>query len=87
MLNLRSKLKGCQPYFIEKDLLPTLYFKEDENDTEYWIFKYCFITRLSDLAIGVRLGYSRQQIYNKTQSIISANKTLIENFLQIMDNH
>lgn len=82
MENLRNKLKDCQPYFIEKELLPSLYFKEDENDTEYWIFKYSFITRLSTLAIGVRLGYSRQHILVKLKQIIKANKSLIEKFLQ-----
>lgn len=82
MENLRNKLKDCQPYFIEKELLPNLYFKEDENDTEYWIFKYSFITRLSTLATGVRLGYSRQHILVKLKKIIKANKALIEDFLQ-----
>lgn len=82
MENLRNRLKDCQPYFIEKDLLPILYFKEDENNTEYWIFKYSFITRLSTLAIGVRLGYTRQHILNKLKQIIKANQALIENFLQ-----
>lgn len=81
MENLRSRLKDCQPYFIEKDLLPKLYFKEDENNTEYWIFRYSFITRLNTLAIGVRLGYTRQHILTKLKQIIKANKSLIENFL------
>lgn len=59
MNEIRLKLKKCQPYFIEHDLLPKIYFKEDKNNTEYWIFFYSFIRRLSDEAIGARLGYSR----------------------------
>jgi hypothetical protein len=82
MQNLRTELKRCQPYFIEKELLPKLYFKEDEKNTEYWVFKYSFITRISDEAIGVRLGYTRQHIYCITKNILQANKCLVTNFLE-----
>ena len=29
---IRNKLKKCQPYFVEKELLPLMYFKEDKNE-------------------------------------------------------
>lgn len=82
MNEIRIRLKHCEPYFIEHELLPLMYFRESENKTEYWIFFYSFIRRLSDEAIGVRLGYSRQQILNKTKAILKFNLTMIQNFLQ-----
>lgn len=84
MKEIRTKLKQTQPYFIERDLLPKLYFKEDDNDTEYWIFKYSFIRHLSDLSIGIRLGYSRQHILRLTYKIIKNNHALITEFLNNM---
>lgn len=84
MKDLRAKLKKCQPYFIERDLLPNLYFKEDENDTEYWIFKYAFIRRLTDVSISIRLGYTKQNIHYKIKGILQANQALIEEFF---NNH
>lgn len=82
MNETRIKLKHCQPYFIEHELLPLMYFKESENNTEYWIFFYSFIRRLSDEAIGVRLGYSRQHILNLTKKILKANKTMVLDFIE-----
>ena len=82
MNEIRIRLKHCEPYFIEHELLPLMYFKESENKTEYWIFFYSFIRWLSDEAIGVRLGYSRQHILNLTKNIIKSNLTMIKNFLQ-----
>ena len=81
MNEIRIKLKKCEPYFIEHELLPQLYFKEDDKNTEYWIFYYSFIRRLSNEAIGARLGYSRQYILVLTKNILKANSTLILNFL------
>lgn len=90
--DVRARLKKCQPYFIEKELLPNLYFKEEDcdlldnygnkRDVEYWIIKYVFIRNLSDEAVGIRLGYDRQQIYRRTLKIIERNLNFIENFLQ-----
>lgn len=90
--DIRTRLKKCQPYFIEKELLPNLYFKEEEcdildangnkRDIEYWIIKYSFLRRLSDEAIGIRLGFDRHQIYRRTIKIIERNLNFIENFLQ-----
>ena len=81
MKKLKNRLKKCQPYFIEKDLLPKLYFKEEMGDKEYWIFKYSFIRRLSDVSIGVRLGYTSQNIHYLTKNILKANESIIEEFL------
>ena len=81
MKDLRAKLKKCQPYFIERDLLPKLYFKEDENNTEFWIFKYAFIRRLTDVSIGIRLGCTKQNIHYKIKGILQSNQSLIEEFL------
>ena len=88
---IRNKLKKCQPYLIQRDLLPKLFFKEEDNDlldeygnkkeTEYWIFFYAFIRKLTDLAIGVRLGYTPQNINKRTIKIIKNNYSLIETFL------
>lgn len=78
---IKSKLKKCQPYFIEKDLLPQLYFKEDIEEKEYWIFVYAFIRRLSDVSIGIRLGYTNQNIHYIIKNIISSNYSIIEKFL------
>lgn len=89
---IRNKLKRCQPYFIKKDLLPNLFFKEEESnildeygnkkETEYWIFFYAFVRRLSDVSIGVRLGYTQQWINKKITKIILNNYYLIEQFLE-----
>lgn len=88
MESLRSRLKKCQPYFIDKDLLPQMYFKQDENDREYWLFKYSFILGLSDTAIGVRLGnYDRYQIYRWTIKILNRNKSIVEEFLNAQINN
>ncbi len=78
---LRKQLKHSEPYQIRDKLLPILYFKDDDNDTEYWIFYYSFITRLNDTAIGVRLGYDRHQIYRMTIKILENNYTAITDFL------
>lgn len=82
MRDLRSKLRKCNPYLIERDLLPKLYFKEDVNNTEEWIFKYSFLRKLSDEAIAIRLGfYSRQGINKKLNMILDSNSYLIEEFV------
>lgn len=81
MKKIKTKLKHSQPYFIERDLLPKLYFKEDEKDTEYWIFKYYFIRDLSELSIGIRLDYTRETINYKLKNILKRNHALIEEFL------
>lgn len=82
MGNLRNSLKECQPYHIEKDLIPKMYFQEDADNTEYWIFRYTFVNRLTTLAIGVRLGYSRQNILVRLKKILKYNTTVINNFLE-----
>ena len=80
--DLRIRLKRCEPYLIERDLLPKLYFREDENNTEKWIFKYAFLMGHTDETISVRLNYySRQAINRKMQQILESNRTLIEEFL------
>lgn len=81
MNDIKRKLKKCQPYLIEKDLLPNMYFKGDIEDKEYWVFKYAFIRRLSDVAIGIRLGYTNQNIHYILKNILSYNKKVIELFL------
>lgn len=85
MNEIRFRLKGCQPYFIEHELLPKLYFKENEKNTEYWIFYYAFIRGLSDEAIGIRLGYSRQHILKLTKNILEANLFLVLEFLKTQE--
>lgn len=91
--DIRTRLKKCQPYFIEKELIPNLYYKEEECDLvdeygrkreiERWIIFYSFIRKLSDEAIGIRLGFGGNTIYKKTLKIIERNLTIIENFLKI----
>jgi hypothetical protein len=89
---LKNKLINCEPYLIERDLLPKLYFKEEECDkfldcygnkreVEYWIFKYIFIRGVTEDYIAVRLDYSQQTISYRLRKIIERNKTLIEEFL------
>ena len=78
---IKIKLKKCQPYFIEKDVLPTLYFNEEKLEQEKWVFTYSFIRKLSDVSIGVRLGYTSQNIHYITKCIILLNKNIIENFI------
>lgn len=89
--DIRARLKKCQPYFIEKELLPNLYFKEEEcdllddygnkRDVEYWIVKYAFMRKLSDEAIGMRLGFESLAIYRRTLKLIERNLAIIEEFL------
>ena len=90
--DIRARLKKCQPYFIEKELLPNLYFKEEEcdkllddngnkRDVEYWIVKYAFMRKLSDEAIGIRLGFESLTIYRRTLKFIERNLAIIEEFL------
>ena len=82
MNNLKYKLKRCQPYFIEKELIPNLYFKEDEKELQYWIFFYSFIRKLSDEAISIRLGtYGRNSVNKKLLYIIHTNEYLITDFI------
>lgn len=93
ILQTKNKLKKCQPYFIERDLLPKLYFKEerieelkdcygDEKDIEYWIFYYTFIRRLTAKSIGIRLNYTPQNVFNRLNNIIESNLYLITDFLE-----
>ena len=82
MRDLRSKLKSCQPYLIQRDLYPKLFFRDDGRYTEKLIFKYAFIDRFRDEQISVKLDYySRQGINKKLHQILDANKYLIEEFL------
>ena len=83
MRELKNRLKQCQPYYIERDLLPNLYFREDRQEIEKWVFVYSFIRRLPDVSIGVRLGYTSQNIYHIKLDILKANKDLINDFLFI----
>lgn len=78
---IRSKLKNYQPYYIEKELMPFLYYKEATKELEYWVFLYSFVRKLSDEAIGVRLGYNRKSVYNMALRIIENNLDLIVKFL------
>lgn len=94
ILEIKNKLKKSQPYLIQRDLLPKMFFKEDRvkretlhnelvsKETEYWIFFYSFIRKLPDVSIGVRLNYTPQNIHKKTLSIIKNNLFLIEDFLK-----
>lgn len=81
MKDIRIKLHNCEPYFIQYDLIPKLYFKEDKEEIEYWIFFYHFIRQLNYRAIGVRLGYDHSTIAYKLKKILTTNKTLIEEFI------
>lgn len=84
-MDVRNKLKKCQPYFIDKELIPKLYFSEEIDNNgqniEQWIFFYAFVRKLSDTAIGIRLGYTRQTINIRTKKIINRNLFIIEDFL------
>lgn len=82
MKELRKRLKHTEPYQIRDKLIPELYFKDSENNIEYWVFYYNFVTRLSDAAIGVRLGnYDRHRIYKICIQVIENNYTIIADFL------
>lgn len=81
---IRKLLKESEPALIKLELLPELWFKEDEKETEYWIFFYAFCYRFSDDMISQRLGYyTRKHVYNRTLKIIKNNYTVISRFLQI----
>ena len=75
---IRAKLKKSEPYRIEKELLPELFFK-DEN--EQWIFFYAFCRRLSDEAIGIRVYLDKTDVYRKELQIIENNLSKITHFL------
>lgn len=92
IIRIKNKLKRCQPYFIEKELMPKLYLKKDKSDLmlddfghqreiEYWIFKYIFIFHASEKNIAIRLNYSQQSVSIKLRKILERNKYLINNFL------
>lgn len=78
---LKNRLKKCQPYFIEKDLLPNMYFREEVEEKEYWTFKYAFIRKLTYESIGVRLGYTKQNIHYIITNILKSNYAIIQEFL------
>ncbi len=84
-MDVRNRLKKCQPYFIEKELIDILYFSEEINsegqNIERWIFFYAFVRKLSATSIGIRLGYSKQTINTRINKIINENLFLIEEFL------
>lgn len=89
--DIRTRLKKCQPYFIEKELIDNLYYKEEDcelidcngnkRELERWIIFYSFIRKLSDDAIGIRFGFEGNTIYKKTLKIIERNLNIIEQFL------
>lgn len=81
MREIKNRLKKCQPYFIEKDLFPKLYFNEERLEQEKWIFKYSFIRHLTDVSISIRLGYTRQNIHYIIKNILRSNQAIIEEFL------
>lgn len=81
MRELKNRLKKCQPYYIEKELLPNLFFCEEREEQEKWIFIYSFIRRLTDTSIGIRLGYTSSNIHYITKNILEANEDLINEFL------
>lgn len=80
---IRKQLKKAQPSLLRQYLIPKLWFKEDDKQTEYWIFYYAFFYRFSDDMISQRLGYYQpKQIYNITLKIIENNYTEITNYLR-----
>lgn len=81
--NIRRSLRECEPYFIEFELIPKIYFNDDNDKekTNYWIFFYYFVRKLSYLAIGIRLGYEANTIHYKLKNILKANKNIIQNFI------
>ena len=54
---IRKLLKEAEPSRIKLDLLPELWFKEDEKDIEYWIFFYAFAQ--CHLVKGRKIVYNR----------------------------
>ena len=82
-ISIRRSLRECEPYFIEFELIPQIYFNDNDNEekTNYWVFFYYFVRKLSYLAIGVRLGYRENTIHYKLKNILKANKTIIQNFI------
>ena len=80
---IKNKLRECQPYHIEHNLIPKLYFKEDKNNCYYWIFFYAYVRQLNETSIGVRVGYERHTISRKLSFIIKSNISLIKEFLNI----
>ena len=81
MTSLRNKLKECEPYHIQYDLLPKLYFKEDKEEIEYWVFFYHFVRQLNYRAIGTRLGFDHSTIAYKMNKILQTNNSIIEEFI------
>lgn len=80
---IRKRLKKSQPSLIRQYLIPELWFKEDGNETEYWVFYYAFYNRFSDKMISDRIGYYKDRhIYNISLQIIENNLLLISNFLR-----
>lgn len=80
-MNIRNKLKKCEPYHIQYDLLPKLYLKEDKEEIEYWVFFYHFVRQLNYRAIGARLGFDHSTIAYKMNKILQTNNTIIEEFI------
>lgn len=81
MNNIRQNLRECEPYRIQFELLPKIYFKEDIKEIEYWIFFYYFVRKLNYRAIGVRLGFDHSTIAYKLIKILKSNNTLITTFI------
>ena len=77
---IRTKLKKSEPYRIEKELLPKLFFK---NETEQFIFFYAFYRRLNEEAIGVRVHLDKTIVYRKELQIIKNNLSTITHFLDV----
>ena len=89
MKNLRIALRKIQPYFVEYNLIPKLYFKEDKDKIDYWVFFYHFIRKLNYRAIGARLGFDHSTIAYKMTNILKNNQKLIEDFIfqQSLNEH
>lgn len=76
---IRILLKNVEPYKIEQELYPNLFYK---TEIDKWIFFYSFCRRLNDISIGYRVGLERSQVYRRTITIIKDNLTCIIKFLE-----
>ena len=66
-------------------MIDKLYWNEEVNfeglNIDYWSFFYAFIRKLSDKAIGVRMGYEKPTINIRIKKILERNEYLITEFL------